>query len=122
MRPECQPLCSGASPGAASAPDDVVDLDDLRGTLELDAVLTQNRHQTGSEGLELLLGIPDLAHAEVASRAERDMQLEPVRRELARSLDLGLRLVVLLGGQARRASEANKDAHGVSSRWGAAAT
>src|SRR4051794_24910149 len=93
------------------SPDDVVDLDYLGGTRELDAALGEDRHQTLPERLELLLGVPDFADPEAATSTERNMQLEPVGRELARGLDASLGRVVLLGCQAGRGCETNQDAH-----------
>jgi hypothetical protein len=84
-------------PEAGLPPDDVMDLEHLRRTDELDAVLGEDRHQALTERLELLLRVPDLAHPEAATSSEGDVKLEPVRRELARCLDAGHRRVVLLG-------------------------
>src|SRR3972149_200335 len=100
------------SPGCLPL-DDVVDLHDLWWTGELDAARGEDRHQALTERLELLLRVPDLADPEAATGTESDVVVEPVRRELARCLYGGHRLVVLLGCHARRSCKADKDAHAV---------
>ena len=69
--------------------DDVVDLDDLGRAGEFDAAFGEYRHQPLTERLELLLRVPDLADAEAAAGAERDVIVEAVGRELPGCLDRG---------------------------------
>ena len=60
------------------ARDDVVELEHLGLALELDANVAQDRHQTLTERIELLLRIPDLADLEASTRGEGDVVREPV--------------------------------------------
>jgi len=91
--------------------DDVVDLEDLRLARELYPNFVQDRHKALTEGLKLLLRVPDFADTEVAARTEGDVILKPVRREVALRLKAAAGLVVLLRRDARRTCESDKDAH-----------
>ena len=60
----------------------------------------QDRREPCAEGLKLLLGVPDLAHEEVAVRAEADVVVEPVWRPGPFALlEEADGRVVLLGGK-----------------------
>ena len=50
----------------------------------LDSDLGEDGHQSLTECLELLLGIPDLTDAKVALGTEADVVVESVRRKVAR--------------------------------------
>src|SRR5436190_11234278 len=63
------------------APDDVVDLEDLR-LAWLDPHVGQYRHQTLAERLPLLPRVPDLANTDAAIHEEGDVVFQPIRGEL----------------------------------------
>ena len=74
-------------------------LEDVRRVGELDADAGKNRHQTLTEGLELLLRVPDLADLKGAIRTEADVVVEASGWPFAGVLDLANRLVVILGSR-----------------------
>src|SRR3954454_7110785 len=93
-----------------SALDDVVNLEDVRRVGELDVGAGEDRHQTLTEGLELLPRVPDLADLKAAIGTEADVVVEPGRWPSAGVLDLANRFVVLLGGESD-GTEADNDTH-----------
>src|SRR4051794_15530571 len=92
--------------------DHVVNLQHLRRADEFDAVLTEDRHQPLTELLKLLLGVPNLAHAEAATSSESNMKVEAIGGELAGRLDQRQDLLVLRCRHARSARETDEDTHG----------
>src|SRR6185295_1773747 len=111
--PAWAPVATSALTGArtrALALDDVVDLEHLGLTLELDPNVVQHRLQSLTERVELLARIPDLADAQVALRAESDVVGEALRRPVAGLLEAADAFIVLLRRHSRRGREAGKDA------------
>src|SRR3954447_26452774 len=97
-------------------PDAVLDLEHLRLAGDLDPGLHQDRNQCLAPRLHLLARVPDLADGEVLRVGpEADVVVEPLRGK-AGFLDLGVALVVPLGGQVR-GLEADNDAHGNPLYW-----
>ena len=74
------PRLSGAQ---SSAPDDVVNLEDLRLTRMFECDVGENRHDARAERLQLLLRVPHLAHEQLTIREKRDVIVETVRGHLA---------------------------------------
>lgn len=93
-----------------------VHLDEL-GLSGLDPELAQDRHQPLAMGGEVLLRVPDLAHAQVVGGAEGHVELEAVRRGPRPGLlELADALVVLLRRERGRC-KADQDAHATSRAW-----
>jgi hypothetical protein len=94
--------------GESLALDDVVDLEHLRRAEEPDPSILEHRHQPLPEGVELLLGIPDLGDAQVPLGAESDVGGQSLRWPLAGLLKPADAFVALLGGHVGRGGEADK--------------
>src|SRR4051812_45685173 len=90
--------------------DGVVHVEDCRRAQELDPGFGQDRHEPLTEGVELFPGLPDLGDEQLALRPEAHVVVEARRGEISGRLERLNGLVVLLGGQCRRA-EADDDAH-----------
>jgi hypothetical protein len=89
--------------------DDVVYLEHFR-LSRIDVQLGKNRAEACSEGVELLLRVPDLTDLEVVARAEAELVVESVCWKDALFLEPADNFVVLLRGQ-RRWGEADNQAH-----------
>jgi len=81
---------------AGLAPDDVVNLQELRLAWVYPDLL-QQRHEALPEGVHLLLRVPDLANSDVSVRQEADVVVQAVWRPLP-FFKTANRLVVLLKG------------------------
>src|SRR4051794_23795459 len=93
------------------APDDVVDLEDLR-LAWLYPHIGQYRHQALAERLPLLPRVPDLANTDAAIHEEGDVVFQSIRGELtAIPFQAADGFVVLRRGGRRRRGKADNDAH-----------
>jgi hypothetical protein len=92
-----------------------VDLADLWAAGVFKRNVGEERHHTLPEGLELLLGIPDLIDEQLSVGVERDVGIKSVGREYPRLVETPNDLVVLLRGRRWHRCVADKDAHDRSS-------
>jgi hypothetical protein len=115
MSPERVGRSSRASRAAAPlrrrplALDDVVDFEHF-GLARVDAKFCEDRHHAGTEGIELLFGVPDQADFEFVARTEAEFLVESVRRRDALLVQSTHHVVVLLCRQRRR-GKADEQAH-----------
>src|SRR5205807_10005032 len=96
-------------PGRPSAGDDVVHRLH-HGLADIDAGLLENRHQRGTELVEVRLGLPDVEHLQAVTCAEADV-VQPAlgfaRARLVQPLDR----VVVLGRAHRGWTEVDTQSH-----------